>query len=68
MSGPTTPLADGLLPSASHRLPRGPGMVLETHGRVDPDSPWCKCGHLREACVSDEVRTLWADLLHPTGQ
>lgn len=39
-----------------------------SHGRSGPDSPWCRCGHLREACVSDEVRNLWHHLLDPSSQ
>ena len=29
------------------------------HGQAGPDSPWCRCGHPRETCVSDAVRHLW---------
>ncbi len=68
MSGRITPVADGLLPSASHRLPRGPVPVLNTHGRVSSDSPYCRCGRPREACVSDQVRMLWMHLLDLEGQ
>ena len=66
MSGQIAPSVDGLLPSVSHTPPPHP--ASDTHGRAGPDSPWCRCGRPREACVSDEVRILWATLLDREGQ
>jgi len=65
MSGRIAPLLDGWRPSAPHTPPRLPRAAPETHGRAGPDSPWCRCGRPREACVSDEVRILWTP--HPTA-
>ncbi len=68
MSGQNVTLVDGWTPPASHTPPRPEHAEPQTHGRVAPDSPWCRCGHLREGCVSDEVRILWHGILDPAGQ
>ena len=67
MSGQITPLLDDFRPPASHIPPHVPAPAPDTHGRAGPDSPWCLCGHPREACVSEEVRILWAGLLDRSG-
>ena len=65
-------LSNGLNPLAHHPLSRpsasrtGPRRDM-VHGRAGPDSPWCRCGRPREACVSDTVRELWT-ALHRTGR
>ena len=68
MSGQITTLLDGPKPSATHTPPRMFAPAPESHRRRDPESPWCTCGHLREACASDEVRMIWARLLDPSGR
>ena len=68
MSGQIAPLIGELRPPEPHPPSRHPGTTPETHGRAGPDSPWCRCGRPREACVSDEVRTIWADLSGLTGR
>jgi len=68
MSGQIAPLLEGQRPSAPHIPPRLIVSTPDTHGRAEPDSGWCRCGRPREACVSDEVRTLWTHLLDPAGQ
>ncbi len=68
MSGQNVSLVDGTNPPASHTPPRHGEREPQSHGRAGPESPWCLCGHSREACVSDEVRILWRHLLDPKGQ
>jgi hypothetical protein len=68
MSGQIAPMVDGWNPSGSHIPPRLPGLAPDVHGRAGSDSPWCLCGKAREACVSDEVRNLWAHLFDRQGQ
>ena len=68
MSGRIAPLVDEFRLPAPHPVPRPPDPAPQTHGRADPDWPWCQCGRLRESCVSDEVRSLWTRLLDPSGQ
>ena len=68
MSGQIAPLLDGLRPPAPHPPSPHPLTGPDIHGRAGPDSPWCRCGRPREACVSDEVRTLWTRLLDLSGQ
>ena len=68
MSGQSITLLDGLKPPATHTTPRPSALAPESHGRTGPDSPWCRCGRLREHCVSDEVRMIWGSLLDLCGR
>ena len=68
MSGQNAQLLDGLKPPVTHTTPRPIAYAPDSHGRTGPDSPWCRCGHVREACVSDEVRMIWAGLLDLSGR
>lgn len=68
MSGQNVSLVDDTSPPTPHNLSPGNLTAPQSHGRAGPDSPWCLCGRPREACVSDEVRTLWHPLLDPAGQ
>ncbi len=68
MSGQNAALLDGTNLPALHPLAERGSTAPQPHGRSGPDSPWCRCGRPREACVSDEVRNLWLHLLDPIGQ
>ena len=68
MSGQNVSLVEGMSPSTIHTPPRPDAVEPQSHGRAGPDSPWCRCGRPREACVSDEVRNLWHDFFDPKGQ
>jgi hypothetical protein len=68
MSGQIALLLGGLRRPAPHIPSRLPVAAPDTHGRAGPDSPWCRCGGAREACVSAEVRSLWAHILDLWGQ
>jgi hypothetical protein len=68
MYGQIAPLLDVPNPDAPHIPPRPPVSALDGHGRAGEDSPWCRCGRPREACVSEEVRNLWSRLLDRNGR
>ena len=68
MSGQNATLLDAVNLPGSHPLASREDAEPQSHGRSGPDSPWCRCGRPREACVSDEVRNLWHHLLDPSGQ
>jgi hypothetical protein len=61
MSGQIAPLFDGRTTPATHTPPRPMTIAASSHGQISPDWPWCRCGNLREHCVSDEVRMIWGE-------
>ncbi len=68
MSGRNVSLVDETSSPTPHTYASEKTVNPQTHGLAGPDSPWCRCGRLREACVSDEVRSLWPRLLDPAGR
>jgi hypothetical protein len=40
--------------------------VAEHHSQPAPADHLCTCGKIREACVHDEVRAMWAAMADPS--
>ncbi|GHJ49945.1 hypothetical protein Cs7R123_72870 [Catellatospora sp. TT07R-123] len=56
MASQTTPLP-GTAPADA--CDATPAELVAHHRRPAPDDHLCTCGHLRDDCVRDTIRTLW---------